>query len=171
MFSNVKTKTNSSFGVKVSKKASIHFYCLFDESRFSDICTIMELKELNRLYKHVKNVRSSQPCISMNFCNEFNKSTISSTWVSLTLKQFTALWKNLCNLELLWFLNCEESIKQMKEHWNIWVFNRFLDLNVALLHLNWLLYVHCYFALLVDTDWIEKITQLMLRKEDGFWHS
>ena len=27
--------------------ATIHFYCLFDESRFSNICTIMELKELN----------------------------------------------------------------------------------------------------------------------------
>ena len=39
----------------------------FDESRFSDSCTITELKELNLLCKHMKNVRSSQPCISMNF--------------------------------------------------------------------------------------------------------
>ena len=52
---------------------SIHFYCLFDESRFSDICTIMELKELNWLCKHMKNVKSSQPCTSMNFCTEFIK--------------------------------------------------------------------------------------------------
>ena len=52
---------------KLLKEATIHFYCLFDESRFSDICTIMELKELNWLCKHMKNVRSSQPCISMNF--------------------------------------------------------------------------------------------------------
>ena len=50
------------------KEATIHFYCLFDESRFSDICTIMELKELNWLCKHMKNVRSRQPCILMNFC-------------------------------------------------------------------------------------------------------
>ena len=33
----------------------------------------MELKELNSLSKHMKNVRSSQPCISMNFCIEFSK--------------------------------------------------------------------------------------------------
>ena len=32
---------------KLGKEATIHFYRLFDESRFSDICTIMELKELN----------------------------------------------------------------------------------------------------------------------------
>ena len=31
---------------KLLKEATIHFYCLFDVSRFSDICTIMELKEL-----------------------------------------------------------------------------------------------------------------------------
>ena len=36
------------------KEATIYFYCLFDESRFSDICTIMELKELNWLCKHMK---------------------------------------------------------------------------------------------------------------------
>ena len=36
------------------KEATIHFHCLFDESRFSNICTIMELKELNRLCKHMK---------------------------------------------------------------------------------------------------------------------
>ena len=33
--------------LKLLKEATIHLYCLFDESRFSDICTIMELKELN----------------------------------------------------------------------------------------------------------------------------
>ena len=31
------------------KEATIHFYCQFDESRFSDICTIVELQELNWL--------------------------------------------------------------------------------------------------------------------------
>ena len=39
---------------KLLKEATIYFYCLFDESRFSDICTIMELKELNWLCKHMK---------------------------------------------------------------------------------------------------------------------
>ena len=58
---------------KLLKEATIHFYCLFDESRFSDICTITELKELNWLCKHMKNVSSSQPCISMNFFTEFSK--------------------------------------------------------------------------------------------------
>ena len=29
------------------KDATIHFYCLFDETCFSDICMIMELKELH----------------------------------------------------------------------------------------------------------------------------
>ena len=51
---NVKTKTNWSFAVKVTEEATIHFYCLLDESRFSDICTIIELKELNWLCKHKK---------------------------------------------------------------------------------------------------------------------
>ena len=32
---------------KLLKEATIHFYCLFDESHFSDIRTTMELKELN----------------------------------------------------------------------------------------------------------------------------
>ena len=32
---------------KLHKEAIIHFYCLFDESHFSDIYTIMEFKELN----------------------------------------------------------------------------------------------------------------------------
>ena len=32
---------------KLLKEAAIHSYCLFDESRFSDICTVMELRELN----------------------------------------------------------------------------------------------------------------------------
>ena len=41
----------------------------------------MELKELNLLCKHMKNVRSRQPCISMNFCTESS----SSMWVSLNM--------------------------------------------------------------------------------------
>ena len=32
---------------KLLKEATIHVYCKFDESPFSDIYTIIELKELN----------------------------------------------------------------------------------------------------------------------------
>ena len=53
------TKTSSSFAVKVTEQSN-HSFLLFDESGFSDICTITELKELNCV-KHMKNVRSSQP--------------------------------------------------------------------------------------------------------------
>ena len=49
------------------KEATIHFYCLFDESYFSNICTlwyvIMECTKLNWLCKHMKKVRSSQAAI------------------------------------------------------------------------------------------------------------
>ena len=61
---------------KLLKKAAIHFHCLFDEPHFSDIWTIMELKELNCWCKHMKNVRSSQPFISTNFCTEFSKAQV-----------------------------------------------------------------------------------------------
>ena len=40
------TKTSSSFAVKVTEQSN-HSFLLFDESGFSDICTITELKELN----------------------------------------------------------------------------------------------------------------------------
>ena len=40
--------------VKVTERSNdIHFHCLFGESRFSDICTRMELKELNWLCKQI----------------------------------------------------------------------------------------------------------------------
>ena len=91
-FSNVKAKTNLSFEVKVTERSNHSFLlsiCLFNESRFSDIYTIMELKELNWLCKHMKNVRSSQPCISMNFSTEFSKAIqqSSSMWVSFKFFQ------------------------------------------------------------------------------------
>ena len=38
---DLKTKTNSSFAVKVTERSN----CLFGESRFSDICTIMEVND------------------------------------------------------------------------------------------------------------------------------
>ena len=54
------------------KEAIIHFYCLFDESRFSDICTIIELKERNWLCKRQKKKKSEkcqkQPTLCLNEC-------------------------------------------------------------------------------------------------------
>ena len=44
------------------KGATIHFYCLFDESHFSNIL-IMECIKLYWLCKHIKKIRSSQPAI------------------------------------------------------------------------------------------------------------
>ena len=45
---------------KLMKEATIHFCCLFDESRFSDICTIMELKEL--IKQSLENNRNKKRC-------------------------------------------------------------------------------------------------------------
>ena len=72
----LKQKLTQILLLKLLKEATIHFYCLFDESNFSDICTITELKELNWLFKHMENVRSSQPIISMNFCTAFSKEQV-----------------------------------------------------------------------------------------------
>ena len=74
--SNVKTKTNSSFAVKVTEKKQPLLSIWWITHDNGIICTIIELKELNWLCKHMKNVRSSQPCISANFCNEFNWKSI-----------------------------------------------------------------------------------------------
>ena len=49
------------------KKQQFIFTVYLMKSRFSDICTIKELKEFNWLCKQMKNVRSRQPCISMIF--------------------------------------------------------------------------------------------------------
>ena len=76
------------------KEATIHFYSIFDESHFSDICTIIELRELNGLCKHMKNVRSSQPCILMNFCTEFSKAQVFPC-VSLSFDNKTLTWIGL----------------------------------------------------------------------------
>ena len=43
----LRQKPNQVLPEKLLTEATIHFHCLFDESRFSDICMIMELKELN----------------------------------------------------------------------------------------------------------------------------
>ena len=69
----LRQKPTPSLPLKLRKEANIRFYCLFDKSPFPDNSTVIELKELNWLYNHMKNVRSRQPCISMNFCTEFSK--------------------------------------------------------------------------------------------------
>ena len=45
----------------------------------------MELKELTSLYEYIKNVRSSQRCISMNFFNKAQCEYRSSMWLSLNV--------------------------------------------------------------------------------------
>ena len=100
---------------KLLKEATIHYYCLFDESRLSDILTIIKLKEANWLCKHMKNVRSDQPCISMNFCAEF--STKSSMWISLiwTFSETSVFWLNN-NLLLLVMLQLQNYILEAAGH-------------------------------------------------------
>ena len=51
---------------KLLKEATTHFYYIFDESRFSDLCTIMELKELNWLCKQTYEKRQKQPTLYFN---------------------------------------------------------------------------------------------------------
>ena len=65
---------------QVLKETTIHFYYLLDESCFSDICTIIESKELNWLCKHKK--RQKQPTL---YFNEFCAESSFSMWVPLSL--------------------------------------------------------------------------------------
>ena len=54
--------------LKLLKEAAIHFYCLFDELRFSHICAVMELMVLGLVGCRLGlgGVGGSRPCISMN---------------------------------------------------------------------------------------------------------
>ena len=61
--------------------------------------TIMELKELIWLCKHMKNVRSSQPCTLMNFGTQFlyvgivNRYLVKNNYLtSLTLENIRLVW-------------------------------------------------------------------------------
>ena len=71
-FSNVKTKTNSNFAVRSNHSflLSIWWIRLFRHLYDNGI------KRLNWLCRHMKNVRSGQPCISINFCTEFSKAQV-----------------------------------------------------------------------------------------------
>ena len=75
-FRMLRKKTNSSFAVKVTERSSHSFLLCIWWITFLDTYTIMELEELNWLCKHMKNVRSSQPCTSLNFCTEFSKGEV-----------------------------------------------------------------------------------------------
>ena len=72
----LRQKPTQDFAVKVTERSNHSFLLSICESRFSDICTTMKLKELNWLCKHEKNVRSSQPCTSMNFNTKFSKAEV-----------------------------------------------------------------------------------------------
>ena len=84
-FWNIKTKTNSNFTVKVTERSNhtillftwwiMFFRHLYDNG----------IKELNWLCKHMKNVRSSYPCISMSFCTEFTKAQVSLIFFAMFL--------------------------------------------------------------------------------------
>ena len=55
---------------KLLKEATIHFYCLLDEPRFSNLCTIIELKELNRPFPN-SNAITSMKNSELYFGNNF----------------------------------------------------------------------------------------------------
>ena len=64
---------------------------------------------VNWLCKHMKNIRSSQPCISMNFCNEFSKGqvfypvSIVNKLTELNERDNTKAFVHRCSLvQLLW---------------------------------------------------------------------
>ena len=66
---------------KLLKEATIHFYCLSDESHFSYICMIMELKELNFV-----NIWKTSEAVNLVFQWIFSvkhKSLHVSMWVLL----------------------------------------------------------------------------------------
>ena len=120
------------------KEATIHFYCLLDESRFSGTCTIAGLKELNWLCKHKKNVRSSQPCVSMKFYTESS----CSMWVSLrdiedvcaSSQSGTLRKKIICtkktyesdSVASTW--NMGTSIINFQQEWVLWFAKKYLKL-------------------------------------------
>ena len=80
--------------LKLLKEATIPFYCLFDESHFSEICTIMELKEINWLCKHMSDAAN------LAFQWIFVLNSVKHMWLSL--KNFiTATAK-----EKMWMESC-----------------------------------------------------------------
>ena len=88
------TKKPSSFAVKVPERSNHLFLLSIWWTRYSDICTIIELKELNWLCKHMKNVRSSQPCISMNFVlNSAKHKFLSHVSIVKQIKRLKSLQK------------------------------------------------------------------------------
>ena len=84
-FRILKLKPTQILPQKLLKEANIYFYCLLDESRFSDICTIMELKELNWLCKHMKTSEAANLVLQWIFVLNsvhFNKKKYLTAMVS-----------------------------------------------------------------------------------------
>ena len=82
-FSNVKTKTSSSFAVKVTERTDHLFLLSIWESLCSDICTIKELKELN----YCVNIWKTSEAANFIFHWFFVLNSVTSTWVSLRQKE------------------------------------------------------------------------------------
>ena len=85
--------------------ATIHFYCLSDESHFSNICTllyvIIECTKLNWLCKHMKMVRSSQVAIIvLNWVKQSFSLWVSLKFIKVSLKYLFIVYNNLDNVSL-----------------------------------------------------------------------
>ena len=82
-FLNIKTKTSSSFAVKVTERTDHLFLLSIWESLCSDICTIKELKELN----YCVNIWKTSEAANSIFHWFFVLNSVTSTWVSLRQKE------------------------------------------------------------------------------------
>ena len=87
------------------KGATIHFYCLFDESLFQTsvpLNVIIECIKLNWLCKHTKKIRSSQP---VNPCTVLSKFLVKQFFPVSIVKRVTMnvqLYQN-GNFFISWF--------------------------------------------------------------------
>ena len=112
-FSCVETKTNFASNLAKMLRESTIYFCLFDESHFSNTCTLqyvtIECMGINWLCRHRKKVRSSEASVSINSCTELIKAKFS-LWLSLKafkyslflqklrLRYLTGFWTSHCNI-------------------------------------------------------------------------
>ena len=85
-FFDVKTKFNSSFTVKLLKKQPCIFTAYLMNHVFHTICTIIELKELNWLCKHMKNIRRNNEFLY--WIKFFHVSIVKETFTTWKLSQY-----------------------------------------------------------------------------------
>ena len=89
-------KNNSSFAVKVTERSNQSFLLSTDESRFSDICTIIELKEL----------KVSEYSLKQNKKMLKNKTVLLYTYFyNISLNVVRPAFVNIYNLPFLRFPN------------------------------------------------------------------